>query len=216
MEAQYSAMSSSTLFNGTSFANAASAYTPYTSAYTQGLWGLSSYDLIGQPAANMSIVDTVTSKLTQGLDYAANMGTTAYESVSDYLIHPEKILQYILDNIEEVLNNLAIGITSISSSPLVSALIGNSLANSDSPFKNAGVTAFANGGIVTAPTLGLIGEAGYAEAVIPLHKLGEITQVDELKNELEEMKVILRQVLRATKTTATWTQKFAIDGIKTI
>jgi hypothetical protein len=31
---------------------------------------------------------------------------------------------------------------------------------------------FASGGIVTGPTLGLIGEAGYDEAVIPLTKSG--------------------------------------------
>ena len=30
------------------------------------------------------------------------------------------------------------------------------------------IKAFANGGIVTGPTFGLIGEAGYSEAVIPL------------------------------------------------
>ena len=32
----------------------------------------------------------------------------------------------------------------------------------------ANILPFANGGIVTAPTLGLIGEKGYSEAVIPL------------------------------------------------
>ena len=37
-----------------------------------------------------------------------------------------------------------------------------------------GVTAFASGGIVTAPTLALIGEAGEAEAVIPLSRLGDM------------------------------------------
>ena len=31
-----------------------------------------------------------------------------------------------------------------------------------------GIRPFADGGIVTAPTLGLIGEKGYSEAVIPL------------------------------------------------
>ena len=36
------------------------------------------------------------------------------------------------------------------------------------------VTPFANGGIVKAPTLGLVGEAG-AEAIIPLSKLGAMS-----------------------------------------
>ena len=39
---------------------------------------------------------------------------------------------------------------------------------------NFGVPAFAKGGVVTAPTLGLVGEAG-AEAVIPLSKLGSMS-----------------------------------------
>lgn len=33
---------------------------------------------------------------------------------------------------------------------------------------------FADGGIVTRPTIGLIGEAGEKEAVIPLSKLGNV------------------------------------------
>lgn len=36
------------------------------------------------------------------------------------------------------------------------------------------MTAFASGGIVTEPTLGLIGEAGENEAVIPLSKIGQV------------------------------------------
>jgi len=39
--------------------------------------------------------------------------------------------------------------------------------------KGGGVTPFAEGGIVTGPTLGLVGEAG-AEAIIPLDRLGSI------------------------------------------
>jgi phage-related minor tail protein len=39
--------------------------------------------------------------------------------------------------------------------------------------ERGGVTAFANGGIVTKPTLGLVGEAG-PEAIIPLSQMGNM------------------------------------------
>lgn len=53
----------------------------------------------------------------------------------------------------------------------------------------AGIRPFADGGIVTAPTLGMIGEKGYSEAVIPLtkghmEKLG-ITQQREMSRPIQ-------------------------------
>lgn len=39
---------------------------------------------------------------------------------------------------------------------------------------NGGITGFAQGGVVTKPTLAMIGEAGEKEAVIPLSKLGNL------------------------------------------
>ena len=41
-------------------------------------------------------------------------------------------------------------------------------------FKKQTISPFASGGIVTEPTLGLIGEAGENEAVIPLSKIGQV------------------------------------------
>ena len=40
--------------------------------------------------------------------------------------------------------------------------------------ERGGFTAFANGGIVTKPTLGLVGEAG-PEAIIPLSQMGNMS-----------------------------------------
>ena len=53
-----------------------------------------------------------------------------------------------------------------------SSTLSNDISVSGSDIK--GVTAFASGGIVTAPTLALIGEAGEDEAVIPLSRLGDM------------------------------------------
>lgn len=52
------------------------------------------------------------------------------------------------------------------------ALIGVAIA--------AGVGAFASGGIVTGPTMGMIGEAGDSEAIIPLNKSGASFMSDML------------------------------------
>ena len=44
----------------------------------------------------------------------------------------------------------------------------------------AGLTAFADGGIVTKPMMGLVGEAG-SEAIIPLNKLPQLMQASQGK-----------------------------------
>ena len=41
---------------------------------------------------------------------------------------------------------------------------------------NIGATAFANGGIVTGPTLGLVGEAGQPEVILPLSKINQFME----------------------------------------
>jgi hypothetical protein len=215
MEAQYASMSSADLFSGTSFSNNGGSFIDYPSAYANNMWGFSSYDLIGPPAS-MSMVDIVREKLIGGFEYAQGMGTTAFDTLSGYLTNPEKIFQYILDNLSNIIQNIAVSISSMAGSPLVSALVGSGIATGDTPFASStGVTAFANGGIVTSPTLGLVGEAGYPEAIIPLHQLGEITGMDEMIAELAEMKEILKAVMVSSGTTAKYTQDFAIIGIKT-
>jgi len=52
---------------------------------------------------------------------------------------------------------------------------------------------FADGGIVTKPTLGVIGEAGYSEAVIPLKNPNDPLFMNELK---EEIKTLRSEVAR--------------------
>jgi hypothetical protein len=53
------------------------------------------------------------------------------------------------------------------------------------------MTGFANGGIVTRPTMGMIGEGGEAEAVAPLSKLDEM------------LRDSIRDVMRGTQVQAT-------------
>ncbi len=53
---------------------------------------------------------------------------------------------------------------------------------------------FANGGIVTKPTIGLIGEAGYNEAVIPLKNPNDPLQMSALVREIRDLKEENRQI----------------------
>ena len=53
------------------------------------------------------------------------------------------------------------------------------------------VPAFASGGIITEPTIGLIGEAGYSEAVIPLKNPDDPMGTRALLEELQSMKAEL-------------------------
>ncbi|MFW9602303.1 MAG: hypothetical protein ACMV1B_08285, partial [Prevotella sp.] len=134
-------------------------------------------------------------------------------------IDPFKMMRELAEarvNLRNVIENIAVSLSSMAGSPLISALVGSGIAMGSTPFSSAtGVTAFANGGIVTHPTLGLVGEAGYSEAIIPLHRLGEVTGMDEMNMELAEIKAILREVLAASKKTSSYTEDFAVIGIKT-
>lgn len=53
------------------------------------------------------------------------------------------------------------------------------------------VVPFADGGIVTAPTLGMIGEAGYREAVIPLKNPNDPLSMNNVTSELSSIKQLL-------------------------
>ena len=53
---------------------------------------------------------------------------------------------------------------------VLGSLIKKTMSNKAKALEGGGVTAFAEGGIVTGPTLGLVGEAG-PEAIIPLDRL---------------------------------------------
>ena len=61
---------------------------------------------------------------------------------------------------------------------------------------------FANGGIVTAPTIGLIGEAGYNEAVIPLKDPNDPLQMNALLVEIKEMKTEMKTLTTITEKQA--------------
>jgi|GEM_PF-3096521 len=192
-----------------------SGFLDYPSAYAKDAWGFNSYDLIGEPATQ-SMFDVSKEKLIEGLTNLKSWGATKFDYLSEYLRNPSKIFQYVLKNIGDILSNIQTSVESVAGSPLLVSLLSHfgkeKILGQDKDRKS--IHAFAEGGIVTGPTLGLVGEAGYAEAVIPLHRLGEVTGMEEMQSELQEIKAILREVLRADKTTSMWTERFAVEGIK--
>lgn len=64
------------------------------------------------------------------------------------------------------------------------------------------VKAFANGGIITGPTFGLIGEAGYSEAVIPLKNPNDPLGQKELIEELKALRKEVAELKKSSQTTA--------------
>ncbi len=60
------------------------------------------------------------------------------------------------------------------------------------------VVPFANGGIVTRPTVGLVGEAGYPEAIVPLKDRFALN-TQKLEDNSDEQTVVAREILIVTK-----------------
>lgn len=99
-------------------------------------------------------------------------------------------------------------------------LFGNSKNNNPPP----DIPAFANGGIVTKPTLGLIGEGKSAEAVIPLDKLETMlstamstntSKQEILAKELETLNKQTAEVIRYLRETADYTKQ-NVDATKSL
>lgn len=82
-------------------------------------------------------------------------------------------MQWVRDQLQGVLNFFN-QVISIVSKPITTATTGisNTLNAAGSAIK--GILGFADGGIVTRPTLAMVGEGGESEAIIPLSKLGGV------------------------------------------
>ena len=85
--------------------------------------------------------------------------------------------------------------------------------------KNDKLPKFATGGIVSSPTIGLIGEAGYAEAVIPMPKGHIPVKIKKDNTDLsliKETNSILIQQTSIQKKMLRLMQKFDEEGIKCV
>jgi hypothetical protein len=74
------------------------------------------------------------------------------------------------------------------------------------------VVPFANGGIVTRPTVGLVGEAGYPEAIVPLKDRFALN-TQKLEDNSDEQTVIAREILIVTKRLAKLMEEWDYLGV---
>jgi len=93
----------------------------------------------------------------------------------------------------------AIQIALKSLSPVVALGAGVALVALGSVLKaslsNIGATAFANGGIINGPTLGMVGEAGQTEVILPLSKLNQFMDTTQGNGGVLEARVTGDQLL---------------------
>jgi len=97
--------------------------------------------------------------------------------------------------------------------------VASRISNSDEATIK-GVVPFADGGIVTKPTLGLIGEAGYNEAVVPfkdpndpLNMKAVSNKVDKTNEKLDILERILTTLVTNNINTYKLLQRIEQNGL---
>jgi len=130
---------------------------------------------------------------SNAIDYLANTATPQATSSTDALVHG--IYQkYDLDQYQTDDSGYNYWNTQIKTGALsVSDLEATIKKAAEENLNHKVVAKFAEGGIVTAPTLGLIGEAGYNEAVIPLKDSNDPLQTKELVSAIKDLTAIVLQ-----------------------
>jgi len=133
-------------------------------------------------------------KFSQQLATVTNIVTTGFNLMFDVMSNPEgfnSFLKSIKRVIVQLLKQLAIMVAIAS---IMSIVGGSSIKFKDifkkllgfgGKNKNDDIPLLANGGIITSPTLAMIGEGGQSEAVIPLNKLPQMMGATSAKGKGE-------------------------------
>ena len=120
-----------------------------------------------------------------------NIATTIGLSFAQMAIQGEKSIMQIINSLAKMIVQMGIALvigTVLKSlfDPTAMAVTGAQLATAGAIIGGAGLVAlatnqtggevkgFAHGGIVTKPTMGIVGEAGQSEAIIPLNRLPQL------------------------------------------
>lgn len=137
--------------------------------------------------------DVVNKSKSNAIDYLANTATPQATSSTNALVHG--IYQkYDLDQYQTDDSGYNYWSTQIKTGALsVSDLEATIKKAAEENLHHNVVAKFAEGGIVTKPTLGLIGEAGYNEAVIPLKDSNDPLQTKELVSAIKDLTAIVLQ-----------------------
>jgi hypothetical protein len=133
-------------------------------------WAKAVFDIIGKWAsafwAALGAAFTAGGELIAGLwngvmEGIKNVAKSAWESVK----------QFFVDAINWIINKMNSFINALNS---VSGVLGRALGLGKRGLSIGTIPTLATGGIVTSPTLAMIGEGGEPEAVIPLSKMGDM------------------------------------------
>ena len=138
--------------------------------------------IVGTVSEGFKVFSDPNSSLRQGFDSfvsstsekLSEWGTSAKESISNFASKSMDSVKTLVSGAKEVASNAY--------NYVKDSKIGKAVSSVGSKISSAASTAasylnpfnyFANGGIVTRPTMGIIGEGGQSEAVIPLNRAGE-------------------------------------------
>lgn len=119
-------------------------------------------------AATAFLAYEVATHWNEIIDYTSNLIIKFKKAFDDGIAYVKNLWNDLWSTISGVVNNILSAIQSVTSA--VSS-VGSRITSGASTALHAIVPHFASGGIVTGPTLALIGEAG-PEAVVPLGKSG--------------------------------------------
>ena len=128
-------------------------------------------------------------------DYVQTLGKEAFNYLTDYLKNPEKIFQYILDHLSDILTNVATTITGTLSNPFVASLATKSLLDKKHPLGVKGeIKQFGEGGLVHRRMIAEVAEKGEPELITPLSRVGDIFDSKAIVDRLERVEKLLFQM----------------------
>ena len=134
-----------------------------TTSMIQQMWIEASRNMAD--AFGRFFVDAVSGKLKNLGDYIVSFLNTVRNAMAQVL--GAKVGGMVMGQLGSLFGStISSGLGSMSSSPVLS--LGAVMASANGNILKGGFQAFASGGIVTKPTLGLVGEGRYNEAVVPL------------------------------------------------
>jgi hypothetical protein len=121
------------------------------------------------------IMQRISKQITESLAPAIkNTLTSAFDSLRTSMPATINVLNKVLSILEGIIAAASAALAALDrvSAGQASKGLGNIIGRVINPF--AGLPGLAEGGIVTKPTIAMIGEGGQSEAVIPLDKLGKM------------------------------------------
>lgn len=138
-------------------------------AFLQGVWDTISDGFTAVGKWIQSVWKTITGVFSDAVDAIAEVGAVLWEPIAEGLDAAIGAVKGIWNAFARWWNSIEIGVPAVDV-PFLGRVGGFAIGLPDLPM-------LAEGGIVTAPTLALIGEAG-PEAVIPLDKMGSSVVIE--------------------------------------